>query len=217
MRGKENADDYRYFREPDIVAVILTDSEIEALRASLPEMPDARLKRYVEKLGVPESDAEMIVKYRKVSDYFEAAGNGTASPKTAATFIVTSMFGLIGTEAAREEWQPPITAQQLNELVLLMESGKINRNIAKQTLNRMLETGKSATELLSPEELNAAGVDVDALCRKAADENPAAVKDYKNGKEKALKALIGAVMKESRGRAPAAEVEARLIEIIALT
>jgi aspartyl-tRNA(Asn)/glutamyl-tRNA(Gln) amidotransferase subunit B len=214
MRGKENADDYRYFREPDIIAVSLTDNEIETLRASLPEMPDARLRRYVEKLGLPESDAAMIVKYRKVSDYFEAAGKGTASPKTVATFIVTSMFGLIGTEAAREEWLPPITAPQLNELVLLMESGKINRNIAKQTLNRMLETGKSATELLSPEELNSSSVDVDALCRKAASENPAAVKDYKSGKEKALKALIGAVMKESRGRAPAADVEAKLIEII---
>jgi Asp-tRNA(Asn)/Glu-tRNA(Gln) amidotransferase B subunit len=68
---------------------------------------DARLKRYVKDLGVPEADAAMLVKYGRVSDYFESASAGTASPKTVATFIVTAMFGLIGTEAAREEWQPP--------------------------------------------------------------------------------------------------------------
>ncbi len=214
MRGKENADDYRYFREPDIITISLTDDEIEALRASLPELPDARLKRYVKDLGVPEADAAMLVKYGRVSDYFESASAGTASPKTVATFIVTAMFGLIGTEAAREEWQPPIDAGQLRELVLLLEAGKINRNVAKQSLARMLETGKGAMELLSPEELASSPLDVAELCRKALSENRAAAIDYKNGKEKALKALIGAVMRESRGRAPAAEVEATLIDMI---
>ncbi len=217
MRGKENADDYRYFREPDIISIVLTDEEIEALRASLPELPDARKRRYVDVLGIPEADAAMIAKYRRVSDYFEAASYQTASPRIAATFIVTSMFSFISTEAAREEWLPPVSAEQLRELILLMEAGKINRNVAKQTLSRMLETGKSAAELLSPEELEPAGVDVDALCRKAIAENAAAASDYRGGKEKALKALIGAVMKESRGRAPAAEVEASLKELLSKT
>jgi aspartyl-tRNA(Asn)/glutamyl-tRNA(Gln) amidotransferase subunit B len=210
MRSKENSDDYRYFREPDIFTIRLTEAELEELRSSLPELPDARLKRYVSLMGISEADAKLIVKYKKVADYFEEASAGTAAPKTTASLIVTSMFSLINTETARELWQPSITAAQLRELVLLLDEGKINRNIAKQTLSRMLEEGKAAAELLSDEELSGGGVDAEALCKKAIDDNPAAVADYLKGKEKALKSLVGAVMKESRGRAPAAEVEARL-------
>lgn len=214
MRSKENSDDYRYFREPDIFTIRLTEAELEEIRASLPELPDAKFKRYVETLGISEADAGLIVKYKKVADYFEEASAGTAAPKITASLIVTTMFSLINTETARELWQPPITAAQLRELVLLIDEGKINRNIAKQTLSRMLDEGKSASQLLSPEELSGGSIDTEALCKKAIDENPGAVADYLKGKEKALKSLVGAVMKESRGRAPAAQVEARLKEML---
>ena len=214
MRGKENADDYRYFREPDIITIYLSDEEIEKLHSSLPEMPDERLKRYIETLGIAEADATLLVKYKKIADYFEAASKDTQNPKTAASFMVTQMFSLISTETDRENWDPPITSEQLRELVLFVESGKISRNIAKQAFLKMLDEGRSVAEVLSLEDMASSDIDLLQLCQKVIETTPAAVSDYKAGKEKAIKALVGAVMKESKGRANAQEAEAQLKKLL---
>ncbi|SHH94219.1 aspartyl/glutamyl-tRNA(Asn/Gln) amidotransferase subunit B [Sporobacter termitidis DSM 10068] len=216
LRGKENADDYRYFPEPDIVPVIIPEDVLQRLRDGLPELPDAKRERYISALGVPEADARLLTKYRKVSEYFEAASEGCESPKTAATFMVTQMFSLIPTEAERENWSPAVSAAQLNELVKLLEGGKLSRNIAKRVFSQMLETGKPATDFISEEDM--AGFDAGALnelCLRAVAENSKSVDDYRTGKEKAIKALVGAVMRESRGRANAIEAEELLKKIIA--
>ena len=216
LRGKENADDYRYFPDPDIIPVVIPDTVMARLAAALPELPDAKRARYIDELGVPEADARMLTKYRAVSDYFERASDGLQSPKTAATFMVTQMFSLIQTEAERENWSPPVTAEQLNELVKLLESDKINRNLAKRVFGQMLESGKPATAFLS--EADMAGFDpaeMLKLCKAAVDENPKSVDDFKAGKEKALKALVGFVMRASKGRANAIEAEAELRRLIA--
>jgi aspartyl-tRNA(Asn)/glutamyl-tRNA(Gln) amidotransferase subunit B len=215
LRGKENADDYRYFPEPDIIPVYIPDDVRKRLEDSLPEMPDKKLVRYVTELGVPEADARMLTKYRKVSEYFETASKGLESPKTVATFMITQMFSIITTEAEREHWSPTVTAEQLGELVRLLESNKINRNLAKRVFSQMLETGKPATEFIS--EADMAGFDageLEKLCRAAVEQNPKSVDDYKNGKEKAIKALVGSVMRESKGRADAIEAEALLKKLI---
>lgn len=214
-RGKENADDYRYFPEPDILPVIIPEDVLEKLKGNLPELPDKKLARYVSELGVPEADARMLTKYRRVSEYFEEAAQGCQSPKTVATFMVTQMFSLIPTEAEREHWSPTVTASQLNELVKLLESNKINRNLAKRVFSQMLESGKPATAFIS--EADMAGFDMSALqelCQKAIAENQKSVEDYKAGKEKAIKALVGAVMRASQGRANALEAEATIKKLI---
>ncbi len=216
LRGKENADDYRYFPDPDIIPVVIPDTVMARLEAGLPELPDAKRARYIDDLGVPEADARMLTKYRAVSDYFERASDGLQNPKTAATFMVTQMFSLIQTEAERENWSPPVTAEQLNELVKLLESSKINRNLAKRVFGQMLESGKPATAFLS--EADMAGFDpteMAKLCKAAVDENPKSVDDFKAGKEKAIKALVGFVMRASKGRANAIEAEAELRRLIA--
>ncbi len=215
LRGKENADDYRYFPEPDIIPVVIPGDVLERLRAGLPELPGKKLTRYVSELGVPEADARMLTKYRKVSEYFELAAGGLKNPKTAATFMVTQMFGLIQTEAEREHWSPIVTAAQLNALLKLLESDKISRNLAKRVFSQMLESGKPATAFLTEEDM--AGFDpaqLDALCTAAVDENPKSVADYKAGKEKAIKALVGNVMRASKGRANALEAEALIKKLI---
>jgi aspartyl-tRNA(Asn)/glutamyl-tRNA(Gln) amidotransferase subunit B len=214
-RGKENADDYRYFPEPDIIPVVIPEAVLERLKMGLPEMPDKKLARYVAELGVPEADARMLTKYRKVSEYFETASTGVESPKTVATFMITQMFSIITTEIEREHWNPSVTAGQLNELVKLLERGKISRNLAKRVFSQMLDSGKSATEFITEEDM--AGFDAGELaklCQSAVEQNPKSVDDYKNGKEKAIKALVGAVMRESKGRADAIEAEALIKKMI---
>lgn len=215
LRGKENADDYRYFPDPDIITVVLEEETLRRLEKSLPELPDKKLKRYTDELQVPEADARMLTKYRKVSEYFEEAARGSQSPKTAATFIITQMFSLIPTEAEREHWSPRVTAAQLNELIKLLEGNKINRNLAKRVFAQMLETGKPATDFISEEDM--AGFDPAALtqlCKTAIEENPKSADDYKAGKEKAVKALVGSVMRASKGRADAVEAEEILKKMI---
>jgi len=215
QRGKENADDYRYFPEPDVIPVIIPDDMLQRLKDGLPELPDAKMRRYVSELGVPEADARLLTKYRKVSEYFEEASKGCGSPKTVAAFMVTQMFSMIPTEAEREHWSPSVSAAQLNELVMLLESGKLSRNVAKRVFSQMLETGKPATEFITEEDM--AGFDpseLNELCLRAIAENEKSAEDYRSGKEKAIKALVGAVMRASRGRADALEAEALLKKLI---
>lgn len=215
MRGKEDANDYRYFRDPDLVTINVTDQEVEELEKTIPELPDEKLERYVEKLGIPESDAQLLVKYRKVAEYFERASEGTANPRTAANFIIGQIFRTIENESAKEEFDIPVSAESLRELIKLLDSKKIRMNLAKSTLDKMLETGKKASELISEKDMG--GLDEEAtkkLCQEAVDANPNAVADYKNGKEKAVKAIVGYVMKNSRGKADAMKAEEIIKQII---
>lgn len=215
MRGKEDANDYRYFRDPDLVTIITNDKEVEEIRQMLPELPEAKLVRYVEEYNIPEKDAQLLTKYRRVSEYFDKAIEGLRVPKTVSNFIIGSMFRRIETEAEKENFAVATTPQQLNQLVKMIEDKKIQNNLAKQTLEKMLDTGKPCTDFIDENDLG--GIDEIALaemCQNAINNNPNAVIDYKNGKEKALMALLGNVMKQSRGKADAQSVKAKLKELI---
>lgn len=215
MRGKEDANDYRYFRDPDLVTIITNDEEVEEIRQMLPELPEAKLVRYVEEYNIPKKDAQLLTKYRRVSEYFDKAIEGLKFPKTVSNFIIGSMFRRIETEAEKENFAVATTPQQLNQLVKMIEDKKIQNNLAKHTLEKMLDTGKPCTDFIDENDLG--GIDEIALaemCQNAINNNPNAVIDYKNGKEKALMALLGNVMKQSRGKADAQSVKAKLKELI---
>lgn len=215
MRGKEDAHDYRYFRDPDLVTINVTEDEVNEIRATLPEMPQVKLERYINELGIPSADAQLITKYKKVADYFEQASKNTENPRTAANFIIGQIFRTLETDSDKENFEILLSAKHLNELILLLEQNKIRMNLAKKTLDKMLETGKPASELIDESDMG--GLDNNAmeqLCKDAIAANERAVNDYKNGKEQALKALLGFVMKNSRGKADAVAVEAKLKEII---
>ncbi|MDR3310164.1 MAG: Asp-tRNA(Asn)/Glu-tRNA(Gln) amidotransferase subunit GatB [Oscillospiraceae bacterium] len=215
LRSKENSDDYRYFPEPDIVTVRLSPEEIERLRGALPELPDAKLARYVSVLQIPEADAKLLTKYRAVSEYFERAADGIA-PKSAANFIITVMFAEIQTEAERENWNPAVSAANLNGLLKLTEAGTISRGTQKRVYGEMSASGKPAADFVTAEDTaQITGDELRALCEKAVAENAKSVADYKSGKEKALKAVVGAVMRETRGRADAVLAEAIILAVIA--
>ena len=215
MRGKEDAHDYRYFREPDLVTIYTTDEEIEAIRQELPELPDARIARYQSDFGLPEADAQLLVKYRKIAEYFEAAGEGLANKKTVANFILGQIFRTLVTDEEKENGAVAIPPEYLHDLAKLLEDGKIKMNLAKTTLDKMLETGKPCTDFISEQDMG--DIDEDTLrtiCRSVVDNNPKAVADFKGGKDKAVKALIGQVMKQTRGKADGRKAEAMMVDMM---
>ncbi len=215
MRSKEDAEDYRYFRDPDLVEIILTKDEIEEIKKSLPEMPDKRMRRYVDSWSIPEKDAALLVKYKNVSDFFEKASEGIKNPKVVSNFIIGEIFRNIETESEKEKFNILVSPFQLNELAKLVCEGKINMNLGKKTLSEMIKTGKGVKELISPTDLQGfSEEDIEKMCLNAIESSEAAVKDYLNGKEKALKSILGMVMKQTRGRGNAQEIEKKLIHLI---
>ena len=215
MRGKEDAHDYRYFREPDLVTIYTTDEEIEAIRKELPELPDARIARYQEEFGLPAADAQLLVKYRKIAEYFEAASQGLSNKKTVANFILGQIFRTLVTDEEKENGAVAIPPEYLHDLAKLLEEGKIKMNLAKTTLDKMLETKKPCTDFISEQDMG----DIDeetlrSICQSVVESNPKAVADFKGGKDKAVKALIGQVMKQTRGKADGRKAEAMMVEMI---
>ncbi len=215
MRGKEDAHDYRYFREPDLVTIYTTDEEIEAIRQELPELPDARIARYQEEFGLPAADAQLLVKYRKIAEYFEAASEGLSNKKTVANFILGQIFRTLVTDEEKENGAVAIPPEYLHDLAKLLEDGKIKMNLAKTTLDKMLESKKPCTDFISEQDMG--DIDEDTLrsiCQRVVESNPKAVADFKGGKDKAVKALIGQVMKQTRGKADGRKAEALMVEMI---
>ena len=197
MRSKEDAHDYRYFREPDLVTINVPRERVEEIKGRLPELPEQKYARYTEEYGIPEKDAAQLTKYRSISEYFDKASEGLKSPKTASNFIIGQIFRRLETEADKEALDIKTTPEQLNELC------------------KLLESGKPVTDFVSESDM--AGLDDATLteyCQNAIASMQAAVADYKSGKEKALMAVLGNVMKQSRGRADAPTVIAKLKELI---
>ena len=216
MRGKEDANDYRYFRDPDLVAIRVPQETLEALKARMPEDPQTRFARFENGYGLPEADARLLTEHRRIADYFETAAKGIKNPRAVANCITGPIFARLESDAAKDEFHVSVSPESLNALIKLLDEGKIRMNLLKTTLEKMLDTGKPASAFLNEKDL--AGVSADDLrkiCEQAAADNPNAVKDYRNGKEKALKAVLGAVMKATRGRANPQEAEKLLAEILA--
>lgn len=215
LRTKENADDYRYFPEPDILRFYISPEMVEDIRASLPELPDAKLKRYVQDMGLPENNARLIYKYRHVTKFFDDAVNAGASPNNVLNMIIGTIYATLQTEEDKENFDIKTTSDQLADLVKLVDEKKIRANRAKEVLSKMLENGADVTKFIKEEDL--AGLsddDLRTLCQGAIDANPKAVEDVKNGKDKAINVMFGYVMKNSRGKADVKKAEAIIREII---
>lgn len=215
MRGKEDAQDYRYFPEPDLPTIRVPRERVEELRAKLPEDPDTRTQRWISEAGISEIDAQQLLRYRRVADYFDSAVQGLSNGKSAAACILGQIFRRMETEADKETFAVTVTPDNLNALLKLLDAGKIRMNLVKSTLEKMLDTGKPYNEFLSESDL--AGIDdnqLEVLCKEVLEKNPKAVEDYRAGKEKAVKALVGAVMKATRGRADAQKAEELLIALM---
>jgi aspartyl-tRNA(Asn)/glutamyl-tRNA(Gln) amidotransferase subunit B len=227
QRSKEEAHDYRYFPEPDLPPIAVSRESVAALRQRLPELPDARRERFVSQYGVSAYEANLLTESRQRADFFEATlglysggQDERQAAKTVANWLLGDVARLVN-DAALDFGAPrlKLTAENLAALLGLLQSGEITAAAAKEVLRATFESGRPPAEIVADRGLGRIedqSVVLEAV-KKALAENPKAVADYRAGKEEALKALIGPVMKETRGRASGSEVQALLRAELART
>ena len=213
MRGKEDSNDYRYFRDPDLPIVTVSEEEIEALRSTLPELPREKMQRYREQWGISEKDCEQLTRYAKIAAYFEEMAEQSAQPKLCANMMLTHLFRYLDNEEAKEAAEFPVEAAEFAKVAAMIGSGKISNNFTKKIVDTMMEQGKPFDRLFDPSEFAAVDTGaIESVVQKVLDANPKIVADFRSGKEKAIGALIGMVMKETRGKADPKTAEAMLRE-----
>ncbi len=201
MRFKEEEQEYRYFPEPDLVPLHFDDADVEAARAALPELPDAKRLRFVTQYGVRDYEASILTATRPVADYFEEAANG-ADAKAIANYVTGELARLLNV-SGQEIGETKIPAANLRELILLRDGGKITNAIAKTVLTEMFETGQTAAQIVDAQGLavvsddNALAEEVDRVIAA----NPDIVTKIKAGNDKSKNALTGQVMKAMKGQA----------------
>ena len=202
MRGKEDAHDYRYFPEPDLLPVVLDRAQIEAWKATLPERPADRRTRLVQTYGIPVYDAGVLTADRAVADFFETAAQLCGNGKTASNWIMTDVLRLLG-ESGRTLGQCALTPEMLAELIQLVERRTINQPTAKGLLPELFEKGGRPAELVAARGLGQMGGadEIGKLVDQAIAANPKSVQDFLAGKQAAAQSLVGQVMKMSRGKA----------------
>ena len=202
MRSKEEAHDYRYFPEPDLPPLRLTPGWIESVRATLPELPEARKRRFVAEYGLADQDAVWLVGAPELAAYFEAVAAACGHPRAASHWIRGSLAHKMKAEEVAIG-AAPVEAAALAELIGLVESGAVSGSMAKEVFERMWASGRSAREIVDEENLSQIG-DADVLgtlVDEALEAHPDAVARYRDGKTGALGFLVGQVMRATRGQA----------------
>ena len=204
MRKKGSADDYRYFPEPDLTPVILTEAYIDKLRNTLPELPNDRLNRYVSDLGLTESSAEIIVNEKTLSDYFEKSLKICQTPQTLCNWITIEFAGRLK-DMGKNLIDTGIPPEHMAKLVMMIDSHKITGPIAKSLVSEMLKRPGLDPEIIVENNPDYQPLDdfktIDPIVDQVVSQNPQSVKDYKNGREKAFSFLVGTVIKLTDGKA----------------
>lgn len=202
MRTKEEANDYRYFPEPDLVPFTVSDEYIENIRKSLPELPDARKERYMKEFGLSSEDAVFMTNDKDTADYFEAAVAAGADPKAAVNWLMGEFASQLSTEGI-EIAKAPVSAENLAGLLKLISKGTISGKIAKKVFATMWKEGGKAEDIVKAQGLVQISdtAELSKLVDDVVGKNPKAVEDFKAGKKKAVGALVGQIMKATKGKA----------------
>ncbi len=214
MRGKEEAHDYRYFPEPDLVPLRIDQEWVEELSVKLPELRDARIDRYVTDMGLPEYDAEVLTSDRPVADFFEAVVNKGTKPKSASNWVMGEFIRIVkekGMDSAR------ITPEQLARIISLVEEATISGSAAKKVFEDVFATGKDPDGVVKEKGL-AQVSDEDAIrteVKKILKNHPDEVAQFRGGREKVLGFFVGQVMKATKGKANPKVVNKILRELLA--
>ena len=202
MRTKEEANDYRYFPEPDLAPFTVSEEYIEDIRKTLPELPDERRERYIANFGLSSTDAQYMTNDKDTSDYFEKVVAAGADPKVSVNWIMgefASQLSNAGIEIAKA----PVTPENLAKLLALIAKGTISGKIAKKVFAEMWKDGADPEEIVKAQglvQISDTGA-LKELVVKVIANNPKAVEDFKAGKKKAVGALVGQIMKETKGKA----------------
>jgi aspartyl-tRNA(Asn)/glutamyl-tRNA(Gln) amidotransferase subunit B len=207
MRSKEDAHDYRYFPEPDLVPLRISERWLNEVRTSMPELPQAKRARFIESYGLREYDAEVLTSTRATAEYYEVVAEVSTDPKIAANWVIGDLSGLLKA-ADKDIAESPIPARYLGELVGLIVKGELSGKLAKEILPKMAESGEPPSAIIDREGLRQIS-DSSAL-EKLVDQviaaSPKQVEQYRSGKTTVIGYLVGQVMKSSRGQANPATV-----------
>ncbi|WP_445506883.1 Asp-tRNA(Asn)/Glu-tRNA(Gln) amidotransferase subunit GatB [Niallia sp. 03190] len=215
MRVKEGSDDYRYFPEPDLLDLYIDEEWKARIRAEIPELPDARKKRYVEELGLPAYDANVLTVTKEMADFFEETVAQGADAKLASNWLMGDVSAYINAEQ-KELSDVGLTPENLAGMIKLIENGTISSKIAKQVFKELIEKGGNAESIVKEKGLVQIS-DEGALLKiigEALDNNPQSIDDFKNGKQKAIGFLVGQIMKATKGQANPQLVNKLLVQEI---
>jgi aspartyl-tRNA(Asn)/glutamyl-tRNA(Gln) amidotransferase subunit B len=202
MRTKEYAHDYRYFPEPDLMPVAISDEMLAAARRLLPELPEAKRQRFIKQYGLPEYDASVLVAEATLAVFYEQAAQASKNPKAVANWMMTDLLGKLG-EAKTTIMECSIKPEQLAELVSLIDSGQISGKIAKEVFAEMFHSGKSPAAIVTEKglvQVSDTGA-LESFVEEAIAKNPKSVADFRAGNAAAINFLKGQVMKLSKGKA----------------
>jgi aspartyl-tRNA(Asn)/glutamyl-tRNA(Gln) amidotransferase subunit B len=213
MRSKEHAHDYRYFPEPDLIPLRVSETWMASIREAMPELPAARRKRFVETYGLRDYDAQVLTSTRDVSDYFEKVATVAGDPRAAANWVMGELAGALKDDG-KEIADSPVSAVNLGTLIALISQGKISGKLAKEIFAKMFATGDAPEAIMEREGLQQ--ISDEGALGKIVDEviagNPKQVEQYRSGKAAVIGFLVGQVMKVSRGQADPAAVNRMLKE-----
>jgi aspartyl-tRNA(Asn)/glutamyl-tRNA(Gln) amidotransferase subunit B len=215
MRSKEEAHDYRYFPDPDLVPMVISAQWVEDIKQTLPELPDARKDRYVRDYGLPEYDAEVITSSKELSDYFDEGLKFTKNAKALSNWVMGELLKFInitGKSVANSDF--PVPAANLAELVELIDKDVISGKIAKDVFLKMQDKGEKAGVIIEAKGLKQISDEgaITAIVDDVITKNPQSVEDFKSGKERAIGFLVGQVMKATKGQANPEMVNKQLRE-----
>lgn len=202
MRDKEDAQDYRYFPDPDLVAIKLSEEYIENIKNTLPELPESRKQRYLEEYKLSEKDANLITSSKYLSDLFEQAIEVCHNPKAVNNWIISDISRILN-ETETEPIEIPFDSQQLAKLVILIDKGTISSSIGKKVLTELFENPRDPEEIIKEKgwiQISDEGA-IKEVVLKILEANPQSIADYKAGKDRALGFLVGQAMKETKGKA----------------
>lgn len=215
LRTKEDAQDYRYFPEPDLVPIVVSEEQIEQIRATIPELPSAKRERFVQTYGITDYEAGLISQSKAMSAFFESCAALVKTPKTVANWLLGDISRIINEKNADFE-SVTITPEALASFISLIEKGTISNTAGKKVIEIMLETNKSPETIVKEEGLEQVN-DEDALKKiveQVLAENQKSVDDYKGGKTNALGYLVGQTMRLSKGKANPQTINALLKEYL---
>jgi aspartyl-tRNA(Asn)/glutamyl-tRNA(Gln) amidotransferase subunit B len=215
MRGKEDAHDYRYFPDPDLVSLYIDDVWKASVKATIPELPDARKARYSSQFGLPNYDAEVITSSMKMANFFEESLNYTQDAKAVSNWIMGDLLGYLNANNL-ELADVKVTGKGLGEMIGLIEKGTISNKIAKTVFKEMIESGKEPQKIVEEQglvQISDEGA-IKTIVQQVVDNSPQSVADFKAGKEKAVGFLVGQVMKETKGKANPGLVNKLILECL---
>ncbi|MBM4334153.1 MAG: Asp-tRNA(Asn)/Glu-tRNA(Gln) amidotransferase subunit GatB [Deltaproteobacteria bacterium] len=202
MRGKEEAHDYRYFPDPDLVSLLIDPPWIEEIRTNLPELPDAKKERFIREYGIPEYDAEILTTSKSLSNYYESCLGHYPKPKIVSNWIMSELLRELKKDE-REIEECPVPALHLSEMLKLIDEGIISGKIAKSVFEEMYQSGKRALEIVREKGLVQVSdsAEIERIVGEVLSAHPDKVEAYRKGKEKLFGFFVGQVMKASQGKA----------------